>query len=304
MKPASFEYLAPDSLDAALEAVARHGGDAKLLAGGQSLIPVMNFRLAQPAVLIDLNRLRELDYIRSDGPRADDGGGLRIGAMTRQRTLERDPLVASRAPLLSEAVPFIAHPQIRNRGTFGGSLAHADWRAELPAVAVALRARLRLRRAGGERWVEARDFFAGLLTTLLEPDEILVEVALPPPPPRSGWAFVEVARRHGDYAQVGVAAGVSLDETGRCREARLVYLSVGDRPVEAREAARLLEGAAVSEGIDEAIAAAAEKASRDEMDPTGDIHASSAFKEHLARVLTGRALRRAFARARETKGEA
>jgi|SRR6185436_2912894 len=304
MKPASFEYLAPDSLDAALEAVARHGGDAKLLAGGQSLIPVMNFRLAQPAVLIDLNRLRELDYIRSDGPRADDGGGLRIGAMTRQRTLERDPLVASRAPLLSEAVPFIAHPQIRNRGTIGGSLAHADWRAELPAVAVALRARLRLRRAGGERWVEARDFFAGLLTTLLEPDEILVEVALPPPPPRSGWAFVEVARRHGDYAQVGVAAGVSLDETGRCREARLVYLSVGDRPVEAREAARLLEGAAVSEGIDEAIAAAAEKASRDEMDPTGDIHASSAFKEHLARVLTGRALRRAFARARETKGEA
>ncbi|HBL27165.1 MAG TPA: molybdopterin dehydrogenase, partial [Acidobacteria bacterium] len=136
MKPAPFEYLAPETLDSALEALARHGGEAKLLAGGQSLIPVMNFRLAQPAVLIDLNRVQGLDYVR------EDGGGLRIGAMTRQRTLERDPLVAALAPLLAEAVPCIAHPQIRNRGTLGGSLAHADARAELPAVAVALRARL------------------------------------------------------------------------------------------------------------------------------------------------------------------
>jgi len=292
MKPAPFEYLAPDSLDAALEALARHGGDAKLLAGGQSLIPVMNFRLAQPAVLIDLNRVEELDYVR------DDGGGLRIGAMTRQRTLERDPRIAALSPLLAEAVPSIAHPQIRNRGTLGGSLVHADARAELPAAAVALRARLRLRRSGGERWVEARDFFAGLMTTLLEPDEILVEVALPPPLPRTGWAFLEEARRHGDYAQVGVAAGVSLDAAGRCREARLVYLSVGDRPVEAHAAARLLEGSTPSA---EAIAAAAEKAAQDEMSPTGDIHASTAFKRHLARVLTGRALARAFARA---QGEA
>lgn len=293
MKPAPFEYLAPDSLDAALEALARHGWDAKLLAGGQSLVPVMNFRLAQPAVLIDLNRIGDLSRIQ-----ADSEGGLRIGAMTRQRALERDSQVSRLAPLLGEAVPFIAHPQIRNRGTIGGSLAHADARAELPAVAVALRARLRLQRTGGERWVEARDFFCGLLSTVLEPDEILTEVALPPSPARSGWAFQEVARRHGDYAQVGLAAGVALDEAGRCREARLVYLSVGDRPVEAREAARLLEGSVPSE---ETIAAAADKASRDEMDPTDDIHASSAFKRHLARVLTGRVLRKAFARA---KGEA
>lgn len=301
MKPASFEYLAPESLDAALEALARYGWDAKLLAGGQSLIPVMNFRLAQPAVLIDLNRLGELDHVRPE-----DGGGLRIGAMTRHRTLERDPRIAELAPLLHEAAPFIAHPQIRNRGTLGGSLAHADSRAELPAVAVALRARLRLQRTGGERWVEARDFFTGLLSTALEPEEILTEVALPPVPARSGWAFQEVARRHGDYAQVGLAAGVTLDEAGRCREARLVYLSVGDRPIEAREAARLLEGAALSEkGIDKAIAAAADKASRDEMAPTGDLHASADFKRHLARVLTGRVLRRAFARAQEgRKGEA
>lgn len=292
MKPAPFEYLAPDSLDAALDILARQGGDAKLLAGGQSLIPVMNFRLAQPSLLVDLNRLGELDYVRLDG------GGLRIGAMTRQRTLERDPRVAQLAPLLSEAIPFIAHPQIRNRGTVGGNLAHADPASELPAVAVALRARFRLQRVGGERWVEARDFFVSLFTTLLEPDEMLVEVALPASPAYSGWSFIEVARRHGDYAQVGIAAGVSLDESGRCREARLVYLSVGDGPVEAREAARLLEGSPPSE---EAIAAAADKAAQGEMDPTGDIHASADFKRHLARVLTGRALRRAFARA---KGEA
>jgi carbon-monoxide dehydrogenase medium subunit len=292
MKPAPFEYLAPESPDAVLDILTRSGGEAKLLAGGQSLIPVMNFRLAQPSLLVDLNRLRELDYVR------EDGGGLRIGAMTRQRRLERDPLVARLAPLLSEAVPFIAHPQIRNRGTVGGSLAHADPAAELPALAVALSARLRLRRTGGERWVEARDFFRGLFTTALEPDEMLVEVALPPPLPRTGWAFLEVARRHGDYAQVGIAAGVTLDEAGRCSAARLVFLSVGDRPLEARQAAGLLAGTDLS---DAAVAAAAETAARDEMDPTGDVHASAEFKRHLARVLTGRALRRAFARA---KGEA
>ncbi|HET9225239.1 MAG TPA: xanthine dehydrogenase family protein subunit M, partial [Thermoanaerobaculia bacterium] len=251
-----------------------------------------NFRLAQPSLLIDLNRLRDLDYLR------EEGGGLRIGAMTRHRKLERDPLVPRLAPLLREAVPFIAHPQIRNRGTIGGSLAHADPAAELPAVCVALDARFRLQSTRGERWVEARDFFHGLFSTALEPDEMLVEVALPPPPPRTGWTFMEVARRHGDYAQVGIAARVSLDsigDGGRCREARLVFLSVGDRPVEAREAARMLAGSDLSE---DAIASAADKASREEMDPTGNIHASGDFKRHLARVLTGRALRQAFARAK------
>lgn len=298
MKPAPFEYLAPDSLDAALDLLARRGGEAKLLAGGQSLIPVMNFRLAQPSLLVDLNRLSGLDYLREAGA---DNGGLRIGAMTRQRRLERDPLTARLAPLLREAVPFIAHPQIRNRGTVGGSLAHADPAAELPAVAVALDARFRLQRAGGERWVAARDFFNGLFSTVLEPDEMLVEVALPPPGPaaaRTGWAFLEIARRLGDYAQVGIAARVTLEEgSDRCREARLVYLSVGDGPVEALQAARMLAGAELT---GEAIAAAADKAARDEMEPTGDIHASTEFKRHLARVLTGRALRRAAARA---KGE-
>lgn len=290
MKPAPFDYLAPDSLDAALDALARHGGDAKILAGGQSLIPVMSFRLAQPSILVDLNKISELSFLR----RGEDGG-LSIGAMTRQRRLERDPLVAEAAPLLREAVPWIAHPQIRNRGTLGGSLSHADPAAELPAIALALRARLRLRKAGGDRWVEAGDFFAGLFTTALEPDEILVEAAIPPLAPRTGWAFLEVARRHGDYAQVGVAALVTLGDDDRCREARLVYLSVGDAPVEAREAALLLAGQEITPA---AIEAAAEKASRDEMSPRGDVHASPEFKRHLARVLTGRALRRAAERAR------
>jgi carbon-monoxide dehydrogenase medium subunit len=290
MKPAPFEYQAPASLEAALEVLAHHGGEAKVLAGGQSLIPVMNFRLAQPSLLVDINKLTELDFVRPG-----EDGTLRIGAMVRQRRLERDPLVAEAAPLLREAVPFIAHPQIRNRGTFGGSLAHADPAAELPALAVALRARFRLRRAGGERWVEAGDFFAGLFSTALEPDELLAEAAIPPLAPRTGWAFMEVARRHGDYAQVGIAALVTLGEDGRCREARLVYLSVGDKPVEAREAARLLVGEEISS---QAVAAAAEKASRDEMDPVGDVHATAEFRRHLARVLTGRALRRAAERAR------
>src|SRR4051812_28625800 len=254
MKPAPFEYEAPDTLPAALDLLARHGAEAKLLAGGQSLIPVMNFRLAQPALLVDLNRLADLSYVRRSA-----AGGLALGAMTRQRRLERDPLVAELAPLLAEAVPFIAHPQIRNRGTLGGSLSHADPAAELPAVAVALGARLRLARAGGERWVEARDFFAGLFATALEPDEILVEVEIPPPPARTGWAFLEVARRHGDYAQAGVAARVSLDAEGNCLEAGLTYLSLGSAPIFAREAPGLLVGAVPSPAAFTAAAAAAQK---------------------------------------------
>jgi len=291
MKPAPFEYQAPDSLEAALDVLARHGGDAKVLAGGQSLIPVLNFRLAQPALLVDLNKLAELSFIR----RGEDGG-LRIGAMTRHRSLERDPLVREAAPLLAETVPWIAHPQIRNRGTAGGSLAHADPAAELPAIAVALRARFLLRKAGGERWVTAADFFQGLFTTALEPEELLVEIALPPMPERTGWSFQEIARRHGDYATVGIAAQVTLEEDGRCREARLVYLSVGQTPVEARAAAALLAGTDLGP---EAVRAAAETASREEMNPTGDVHATPEFKRHLARVLTGRALRSAAERARQ-----
>ncbi len=289
MKPAAFEYLAPDSLDAALAAVAEHGGEGKVLAGGQSLIPVMNFRLAQPAVLIDLNGVAELDFVRQEA------GELRIGAMTRQNRLERDPEIRRWAPLLAEAVPWIAHPQIRNRGTVGGSIAHADPAAELPAVALALGARFRLRSRAGERWVAAADFFTGLFSTALEPDELLVEIAIPASPVRTGWAFVEVARRHGDYALVGVAARVELDQAGACRAARCVFLSVGDGPVDATQCAAALVGRVPDRnGIDEAARLAGER----DIDPHGDIHASAAFKRHLTRVLCGRALATASERAR------
>ncbi len=290
MKPPPFAYVAPRSLEDLLEALAEHGGDAKILAGGQSLLPVLNFRLAQPAVLIDINGVAELDFLR-----AGDDGGLRIGALVRQRRLERDPHVAHRAPLLAEALPFVAHPQIRNRGTFGGSLAHADPAAELPAVALASEARFRLVRKGGDRWVAAHDFFTGLFATALEPDELLAEIALPAPEPGSGTAFVELARRHGDYAMAGVAARVALDREGRCRTAKLVYLSVGDGPVDARHAAEQLVGRTIDA---ESISAASEIAATTEIDPVGDIHASADFKRHLVRVLTGRALTTAHARAR------
>jgi len=229
MKPASFTYLAPTSLAEALAALAEHGWDAKLLAGGQSLVPVLNFRLAQPAVLIDLNRVPELTFIR------EEGGALRLGAMVRQRRLEEEPRVRRLAPLLAEVAPWIAHPQIRNRGTVGGSLAHGDPAAELPAVAVHLGARFRLVSTGGERWVDARDFYLGLFATELAPEEILADIEFPASPPGTGHAFLEVARRHGDYAQVGVAASVALGPDGRCREARLTCLSVGDIPMRAEK---------------------------------------------------------------------
>jgi CO/xanthine dehydrogenase FAD-binding subunit len=289
MKPAAFEYLAPDTLGAALAAVAAHGDSGKVLAGGQSLIPVMNFRLAQPEILIDLNGVRELDFVRREN------GELRIGAMTRQRRLERDPEIARAAPLLAEAVPWIAHPQIRNRGTIGGSLAHADPSAELPAVALALGARFRLQSGRGERWVEAADFFTGLFSTVLEPDELLVEIAIPETRPRTGWSFLEVARRHGDYALVGIAARVELDAAGSCREARCVFLSVGDGPVQARQAQAALAGRTLATA---AVEDAAALAGGRDIEPHGDIHASAAFKRHLAKVLFRRAVETAAERAR------
>jgi len=288
VKPASFVYHRPATLDEALALLADHGGDAKPLAGGQSLIPAMNFRLARPAILIDLDRVRELAFM-SAGP-----DGLRLGAMTRQRDVERSPLAARAAPLLHETLPFIAHPQIRNRGTIGGSLAHADPAAELPAVALALDARLHLKRRDGARWIPAADFFTGLFATALAPEELLVEVAVPAPPARTGWAFEEVARRHGDYALVGVAAAVTLDTQGRCERVRLALLSVGEGPVLAAQAAGLLVGQVPSADL---IRAAADAAATSDIDPPGDIHASPAYRRQLAAVLTRRALTRALERA-------
>lgn len=289
MKPAAFEYHRPASLDEALALLAEHE-DAKPLAGGQSLIPAMNFRLAAPAALIDLNGIGAL--ARTGGM---DDGGLQLGAMTRHCTLERSPLVAERAPLLAEAMPCIAHPQIRNRGTVGGSLAHADPAAELPAVMVALEATLVLRSASAERRVPAEQFFTGLFATALEPGELLTSIELPPPPARSGFAFQELARRHGDYALVGVAAMLTLNEAGQCSRARVALLSVGDGPVLAVRAAAALAGQPPSAS---SILAAAELAAREDVDPPSDIHASAAYRRQLVRVLTRRALTRAAGRVR------
>jgi carbon-monoxide dehydrogenase medium subunit len=289
MKPAPFDYYAPTTVEQALAHLAEHGDEAKVLAGGQSLVPMMNFRLVEPSVLVDLNPIPDLAYIH---PAQD--GGLRLGALTRHHQVEVDPLVAARMPLLHEAMPKIGYPQIRRRGTLGGSLCHADPSAELVAVSVALNGRFRLRGPAGERWVPAEDFFVGLFTTVLQPDELLVEVALPPLPPRSGTCLMEVARRRHDFALLGVAAVVSLDAKGACREARLVFLSAGDRPMDARRAAGMLAGQAPTP---DAIRAAAEVAASEEIDPSSDIHATATFRRHLAKVLAQRALERAFRRA-------
>jgi len=288
MKPAPFEYHAPASLEQALALMSQNAREAKLLAGGQSLVPAMNFRVVQPSVLIDLNRAAELSYIR------EEGDVIRVGSMARERHLEFDSSIAKHIPLLHEAVPFIAHPQIRNRGTIGGSIVHADPAAELPVLMLALGARLKAKNVSGERWIDARDFFVGMFTTALEPDEILVEIELPFMPPRTGWSFMEVAPRAGDYAMMGVAALVTLDEAGKCKAAKLIYLNAGEGPLDAKEAAKSLEGGKID---DKLIEAAAAHASEQEVNPFGNIHASAEFQRHLAKVLTRKALREAAQRA-------
>ncbi|MBI5301183.1 MAG: xanthine dehydrogenase family protein subunit M [Chloroflexi bacterium] len=286
MKPASFQYFAPTTLDEALALLAEHGDAAKVLAGGQSLTPMMNFRLVSPAILIDLNRIGELAYIR------ERDGGLAIGAMTRQRQVERDARVAKHAPLVAETMPFVAHPQIRNRGTLGGIFAHADPAAELPAVAIATSTKLKVKSIKRERWVEARDFFTGLFSTVLAPDELLVEIVVPAMPAHTGYAFQEMSRRHGDYALAGVACTLTFDDRGVCQEARIVFLGLGTLPIDARDAAKHIVGATPNA---EAIRAASEAIDA-EIDPSDDIHASAKFRRHLAKVLTRRALETAVIR--------
>src|SRR6202041_129109 len=235
MKPAPFRYFAARTLEQALELKAEHGDEARFLAGGQSLVPTMNFRLTQPAALIDINPIADLAGIKNGS-----GEGLRIGAMTRYRTLERDPIIARHVPLMEEALPHITHPQIRNRGTIGGNLSHADPASELPAVATAMQARMKIRSSQGERELSASEFFVDLLTTCLEPEEMLVEIAFPASPPRSGSCFMEVARRRGDFALAGVAAIISLDEEGQFAEVRLGVCGVGETPVDVSDAAASL----------------------------------------------------------------
>lgn len=293
MKPAPFDYHSPHTLEEATALLAKYGSDAKPLAGGQSLIPAMNFRLATPAVLVDLNAIDGLAHIT---PTAT---GLRLGGMTRHRTIERSDQVARVAPLVSAAMPFVAHPAIRTRGTVGGSLAHADPAAELPAVMLALGARFTVLSDRGSRVIAAADFFTGLFSTALAPSELLTDIEIEACASGSGHAFQEISRRHGDFALAGAAAAVAVHPDGRCTSARVALLSVGDRPVIAEHVARTLTGETPTK---ELIRAAAEGAAAADIDPPGDIHASSRYRRQLAAVLIRRVLERAFGEAARQVG--
>jgi carbon-monoxide dehydrogenase medium subunit len=277
MKPAPFSYHRPASLDETFDLLARYGEDGRLLAGGQSLVPALNMRLATPQALIDINRLPGLDGIRAVPE------GLAIGALARQEDVERSPLVASAAPLLGAALPHVGHAATRARGTMGGSLALADPAAELPACMVALGAVIRTARRGGGRSIAAADFFRGVYTTALEPGEVLAEVLVPRLGP--GWrsAFAELARRHGDYALAGLAAAARVDGAA-VAEIRLVFFGVGSAPVRARQAEAAMAGARPGRERLDAAAAALPA----DLDPPGDVHASPALRRHLARVLLRR----------------
>jgi carbon-monoxide dehydrogenase medium subunit len=292
MKPAPFDYTAPGSLDEALEILDQRADEAKLLAGGQSLVPLLNMRLARPALLVDLNRLSDLAYVRSDD------GVVRIGALTRQREVERSAAVRERVPLLGAATEYIGHPAIRNRGTVGGSLAHGDPVSELPCVAVALDAALVAHGPKGERRIPADAFFQSVFTTSLEPNEILTEVVIPAPPSGTGWGFEELARRHGDFGILGVAALLTLKRDGTIERARLGYAGAADRPLRAGRAEKALIGQRPSAATFEEAARLASS----ELDPPDDMHATAAYRRTVAIALTKRALAAAERRATESAG--
>lgn len=274
MKPPPFEYVAPDSLEEVVGLLGEHGDEAKIIAGGQSLVPLLAMRLARPSVLVDINRVPSLGGITS----AD--GSIVFGSMVRERDAERSALVADRVPLMAEALPLVGHVTIRNRGTIGGSLAHADPSAELPAVAVLTGASIVARSSRGERTIPAAEFFQGFFTTALADDECVVEIRVPATPADTGWAFVEVARRHGDFAMVGAAAMVGRQEASVC------LIGVADHPV------RIDLGRPPDAPYEGVAAEAIEK-----LDPPSDMHGSSSYRRHLAGVTIRRALALAAERA-------
>ena len=287
MKPPKFDYHAPATVEEALALLMRYRGEAKVLAGGQSLMPLLNFRLSRPAALVDLNRIGALSGIR------EHDGQVRFGAMTRQRAIEFSPVVLKRLPLLHEATKLVGHLPIRTRGTIGGSIAHADPSAEYPAVLTALEGEVVARGPKGERVVKPADLFQTYLTTSLAPEEILTEVRLPAMPAGAGYAFEEFSRRHGDFALVGIAA-VVVAQGARCTKARLATAGAGPVPLRLRAAEEILE----RDGLgDEAVRRAAARAA-ELVSPDSDIHASADYRRHLTQVLTARALIRAIARAR------
>ena len=280
MKPPRFEYVAPRSLDEAVDALAAADGDGKVLAGGQSLVPLLNFRLASPSRLVDLNHVRELAYIQ------ERDGGLAIGAMTRDRAAERDARVARLVPMLAEAIRWVGHPAIRNRGTVGGSIAHGDPAGELPAVAVCLDARLTIRGPRGERRLGADALYLGYLATALEPDEILTEVWFPAIPPNTGHAWLEFARRHGDFAIAGAVVGVRVGDDARVDRCAIALFGVGDTPVRAAAAEAAVVGRAGDLATNEIGLLATEHLD----DVPADIHATAWYRKRVAAEMVSRAL--------------
>ena len=285
MKPPPFRYVRAGSLEDALSTLASEGDEARLLAGGQSLIAMMNLRLVRPSSLVDVNGVSELDYIRSGN------ATLTVGALTRLSAAEASKEIAGACPLMSEAIGHIAHRPIRNRGTVGGNLSHADPSSELPAVALAVDAQMVVQKNGSARRVAAEDFFVGALTTSMAPDEALTAIEVPLAPDGQGWSFMEVSPRKGDYALVGVAVTLSVED-GRCTVCRVVYTGNGDRARRIPEA----ESAMVGEAAGAATFDAAGEAAGRHIEPNSDLHASEQYRRDIASALTRRALARAAVR--------
>lgn len=290
MKPASFEYFAPATLDETLELLHRYGDEAKILAGGQSLMPLMNMRLARPKIVVDINRLSGLDGIVLTGD-----NGLAIGALARHRAIEKSALVREQNPLLASAMPLIGHFQIRNRGTVGGSLVHADPAAELPAVSVLLGCEFSLARKGCARIVSAADFFLGYMATAIQPGELLTEIRFPNWRPGTAWAIDEISRRKGDFALVGVVLKADLDDNANIKDAALVMFGVGGKPQRVESADSILKGRWVDHGVLRELGRTVAEA----LEPDSDIHASAEYRKEVGGVLVRRALEAALARSRE-----
>ena len=281
MKPVRFEYFAPQSIDEALDLLSQHGSDAKVLAGGQSLMPLMNMRLSRPAVIVDINRLQGLDKVETE-----PGGAITCGALVRHRTLEQATDVGGPAPVLAYAARHIGHSQIRNRGTVGGSLVHADPAAELPALAIALEAHVVLRSAAGERLLEATEFFITGLTTAIEPDELLTDMRVPGLTGDWGWGFHEVCRRDGDFALAGAVSLVRTGPSGVCDDARVTLFGVGGTPTRITA----VETALVGTKLDDRALAGAARLVEESLDPASDIHASMEYRKEVGAVVARRSL--------------
>jgi CO/xanthine dehydrogenase FAD-binding subunit len=284
MKPIAFEYFSPGSVAESIELLERYGEEAKLIAGGQSLVPMMNFRLARPSVLIDINGIKELGYIR------EEGDELVIGALTREYDLEESPLVKDKCPILAKAISFIGHSTIRNRGTIGGSLVHADPSAELPTVITTLDAEMKIVGPSGERTLGSKDFFLTYLTSFLEPSEILTEIRIPVLPAKTGWSFMETSRRSGDFFLAAVSTILFMEDSGICKEARISLGGVGSTPIRAEEAEALLAGQELTEALIEEAGRLAIEAT----DAESDYHASAEYRRNLTGVFVRRTLREAL----------